>query len=144
MNIRIPLSSSRAQQCSTSVHKSAEANPSVEPTKKLLHTSMTIVDSPADTSVAGLQDIIEKVLPHTVLQSKRPLKFKQQNSNGTALCEATVQCTTAHTSLCEIVPLSYKMKRVLVEDTYEVHIIKSTRKFHFYRITQLNYVIIYS
>ena len=71
MNIRIPLSSSRAQQCSTSVHKSAEANPSVEPIKKLLHTSMTIVDSPADTSVAGLQDIIEKVLPHTVLQSKR-------------------------------------------------------------------------
>ena len=80
-NIRILLSSVRAQQCSTSVYKSAEANSSLDPTEGVQNhcvsrrhdvdgsvtpeADIPIADTPADTSVAGLQDKPEKVLPRT-------------------------------------------------------------------------------
>ena len=78
--IQIPLSSVRAQQRSTSVHKSAEANSSLDPTEGVQNhrvsrrhdadgsvipeTDIPIADTPADTSVAGFQDKLGKVLPH--------------------------------------------------------------------------------
>ena len=69
------------KQCSTSVHKSAEANASLDPTEGvqnhrmsrrhdadgsvILETDILIADTLADISVAGIQDKLGKVLPRT-------------------------------------------------------------------------------
>ena len=79
-NIQILLSYVQAQQCFTGVHKNAEASSSLDLTEGIQNhcvsrrhdvdgsvtpeADIPIADTPADTSVAGLQDKPEKVLPH--------------------------------------------------------------------------------